>query len=70
MTVGPEEDHARFKQIIRGRIRKNLRKYISKGELIGRQGKDKVSIPIPQLDIPRFRFSDKQSGGCFGSHCC
>lgn len=63
MAVGPEEDHARFKQIIRGRIRKNLRKYISKGELIGRQGKDKISIPIPQLDIPRFRFSDKQSGG-------
>lgn len=63
MSVGPDEDHARFKQIIRGKIRKNLRKYISKGELIGRQGKEKVSIPLPQLDIPRFRFSDKQQGG-------
>jgi uncharacterized protein len=63
MSVGPEEDHARFKQIIRGRIRKNLRKYISKGELIGRQGGDKVAIPIPQLDIPHFRFNDRQAGG-------
>jgi hypothetical protein len=63
MTLGPEEDHSRFKQIVRGRIRQNLRKYISKGELIGRQGQDKVSIPIPQVDIPRFRFSDKQMGG-------
>ncbi len=63
MAVGPEEDHARFKKIIRGKIRKNLRKYISKGELIGRQGKERISIPLPQLDIPRFRFSDKQSGG-------
>lgn len=63
MPVGPEEDLSRFKQIVRGRIRKNLRKYISNGELIGRQGKDKVSIPIPQVDIPRFRFNDKQSGG-------
>jgi uncharacterized sporulation protein YeaH/YhbH (DUF444 family) len=38
-------------------------KYISQGELIGRQGKDVVSIPIPQIDIPRFRFGDKQQGG-------
>ena len=22
-----------------------------------------VSIPIPQIDIPRFRFADKQGGG-------
>jgi uncharacterized sporulation protein YeaH/YhbH (DUF444 family) len=32
-------------------------------ELLGRQGKDTVSIPVPQIDIPRFRFGDKQSGG-------
>jgi uncharacterized sporulation protein YeaH/YhbH (DUF444 family) len=63
MPVGPEEDLSRFKQIVRGKIRKNLRKYISSGELIGRQGKDKISIPLPQVDIPRFRFDDKQSGG-------
>src|SRR5262249_45175311 len=52
-----------FRQIVRGRIRQNLRKYISQGELIGRKGKDVVSIPIPQIDIPRFRFGDKQRGG-------
>ncbi len=63
MPVGPEEDHSRFKQIVRGRIRKNLRKYISSGELIGRQGKGRVSIPIPQIDIPKFRFNDRQAGG-------
>jgi len=57
------QDRARFRHIIRGRIRKNLRRYISKGELIGRQGKDTVSIPIPHIDIPRFRFSDQQKGG-------
>lgn len=58
-----DEDHNRFKQIVRGRIRKNLRQYISKGELIGKQGKDVVSIPIPQIDIPKFRYGDKQQGG-------
>jgi len=58
-----DQDHGRFKQIVRGKIRENLKKYISQGELMGKQGKDVVSIPIPQIDIPRFRYSDKQGGG-------
>jgi uncharacterized sporulation protein YeaH/YhbH (DUF444 family) len=63
MSLKIDQDHSRFRGIVRGRIRQNLRKYISQGELIGRKGKDLVSIPIPQIDIPRFRFSDKQQGG-------
>ena len=63
MSLKIDQDHGRFRQIVRGRIRQNLRKYISQGELIGRKGKDQVSIPIPQIDIPRFRFGDKQQGG-------
>ncbi|MBK8941390.1 MAG: DUF444 family protein [Polyangiaceae bacterium] len=58
-----DQDHGRFRQIVRGKVRENLRKYISTGELVGRKGKDVVSIPIPQIDIPRFRFGDKQTGG-------
>jgi sporulation protein YhbH len=58
-----DQDHSRFRQIVRGKIRQNLRKYISQGELIGKQGKDVVSIPLPQIDIPRFRFADRQQGG-------
>ncbi|ACY17145.1 DUF444 family protein [Haliangium ochraceum] len=56
-------DHRRFREIIRGRIKHNLRKYISQGEMIGRKGKEAVSIPLPQVDIPRFRHGDKQQGG-------
>src|SRR6186713_3133874 len=63
MSLKIDEDHSRFRAIVRGKIRQNLRKYISQGELIGRKGKDLVSIPIPQIDIPRFRFGDKQQGG-------
>ena len=58
-----DQDHGRFRHIVRGKIRQNLRKYIAQGELLGKQGKDVVSIPIPQIDIPRFRFTDKQQGG-------
>src|SRR5208282_3044522 len=63
MSLKIDQDHSRFRNIVRGRIRQNLRKYISQGEMVGRKGKDLVSIPIPQIDIPRFRFGDKQRGG-------
>lgn len=57
------EDHNRFKQIVRGKIKENFKKYITHGEMIGRQEKDLVKIPIPQIDIPRFKYGPKQSGG-------
>ncbi|MBI5531957.1 MAG: DUF444 family protein [Deltaproteobacteria bacterium] len=63
MSLKIDQDHHRFRAIVRGKIRGNLKKYISHGELIGRKGKDLVSIPIPQIDIPRFRFGEKQTGG-------
>ncbi|NJP06763.1 MAG: DUF444 family protein [Chloroflexaceae bacterium] len=58
-----ERDLNRFREIVRGRIKKNLRKYMSHGEMIGRQGKRYVSIPLPQIDLPQFRYGPKQSGG-------
>ncbi len=58
-----DKDHNRFKQIVRGRIKQDLRKYITKGEMIGRRGKDTISIPVPQIEMPRFRFGSKEQGG-------
>ena len=56
MVIGNvEKDHSRFRDIIKGKIKQNLKEYILHGELIGRKGKDLVSIPIPQIDIPDFR---------------
>ncbi|HEV8246808.1 MAG TPA: DUF444 family protein [Polyangiaceae bacterium] len=63
MSLKIDQDHSRFRGIVRGKIRQNLRRYISQGELIGRKGKDLVSIPIPHIDIPRFTFGDRQKGG-------
>ncbi len=58
-----DQDVGRFKQIIRGRIKKELRKFISTGELVGKKGKDLVTIPIPRIDIPHFVYGDRQQGG-------
>jgi hypothetical protein len=63
MSLKIDQDHSRFRSIVRGKIRQNLRRYISQGEMLGRKGKDVVSIPIPQIDIPRFVFGEKQRGG-------
>ncbi|MCB9253819.1 MAG: DUF444 family protein [Bdellovibrionaceae bacterium] len=63
MIAGIKRDHLRFKQIVKGKIKRNLKKYITQGEMIGRQGKDYVSIPIAQIDLPRFKFGKKQQGG-------
>ena len=56
-------DHRRFRQIIRGKIKDNLKRYISQGEMVARKGKESVSIPIPRVDIPRFKHGSKQQGG-------
>ncbi|HVR74681.1 MAG TPA: DUF444 family protein [Planctomycetota bacterium] len=58
-----DPDTSRFKEIVRGKIKANLKKYISHGELIGRQGKSTVSIPLPQIELPRFRYGQQQMGG-------
>jgi uncharacterized sporulation protein YeaH/YhbH (DUF444 family) len=58
-----DRDVKRFKQIVRGIVKKEFRKYLTQGELIGRQGKHVVSIPLPQVEIPRFRFASKELGG-------
>jgi uncharacterized protein len=58
-----ERDHQRFRKLVRGKVKSNLSKYISRGEMIGKKGRDLVSIPLPQIDIPQFRYGQKGSGG-------
>ncbi len=63
MILDIEQDVNRFKHIVRGKIRKDLKKFMSKGEMLGRKGRNVVSIPLPQIDIPRFKFGSQQAGG-------
>jgi uncharacterized protein len=63
MARAIDHDLTRFKEIVRGKVRQNLKKYITHGEMIGRQGREYVSIPIPNIEIPHFRHGQKGSGG-------
>jgi len=58
-----DKDKSRFDQIVKGKINKNLKKYISGREMIGRKGRNIVSIPIPQIDLPRFHYGDNKKEG-------
>ncbi|MCG3127724.1 MAG: hypothetical protein CHACPFDD_02594 [Phycisphaerae bacterium] len=58
-----EKDHQRFRQIVKGKIRKDLRKFLTHGELIGKEGKHLISIPVPGIELPHFRYGDNSDGG-------
>jgi uncharacterized sporulation protein YeaH/YhbH (DUF444 family) len=58
-----ERDSQRFHKLVRGKVKSNLSKYIARGEMIGKKGKDLVSIPLPSIEIPQFKFGKKGGGG-------
>jgi uncharacterized protein len=57
-----DQDHSRFKAIVRGKIKQNLKKYVQQGEMIGKKGKEFVSIPVPFIDVPHFKHGSRQGG--------
>lgn len=63
MVLRIERDYSRFREIVRGKIKQELKKFIIQGELIARQGKTIVSIPIQKIEIPHFKFDYRQMGG-------
>ncbi len=54
MSTRIESDLHRFRQIVRGKVRDELRRHLGQEELFGRAGKRIVSIPVPHLDLPHF----------------
>ncbi|HEX3034344.1 MAG TPA: DUF444 family protein [Thermodesulfobacteriota bacterium] len=63
MTLKIDRDWGRFRDIVRGKIKRDLKKYMVHGELIGKKGRDFVSIPVPEIHVPRFVHSPEKSGG-------
>lgn len=63
MTLPIDKDHQRFRKIVKGKIRDDLRKFLTRGELLGREGKQYISIPVKGIDTPHFRYGDNSDGG-------
>lgn len=58
-----DKDRNRFHEIVRGKIKQDLKKYVKHHEMLGRKGKDIVSIPMPQIEMPNFRYGPNPKGG-------
>jgi len=58
-----ERDRSRFRDIVRGKIKQDLKRFVSQGEMFGRKGKDLISIPLPGIELPHFRFGDNSKAG-------
>jgi uncharacterized sporulation protein YeaH/YhbH (DUF444 family) len=63
MGLRIHNDQSRFNDVIKGRIKQNLKQYIKSGEFISQKGDEKISVPISRVDLPHFRFHDKSQGG-------
>ncbi|PIE22085.1 MAG: hypothetical protein CSA62_14320 [Planctomycetota bacterium] len=58
-----DKDHTRFRDIVRERIKLNLRQFVGSGEMIGKQGGKYVSVPLPHIQLPCFCFGQNEKGG-------
>ncbi|MCG3133747.1 MAG: hypothetical protein HMLKMBBP_00977 [Planctomycetes bacterium] len=54
-----DRDLGRFRAIVEGHVRRNLREFVRKGDLLAREGAKTVRVPLPQVELPRFRFGSK-----------
>ncbi len=57
------KDLERFKKIVRGEIRKNLKELIENGSIVGQKGSRIVRVPIKSIRIPQFRYDPREQGG-------
>lgn len=61
-SLGMEPDLRRYREIIRGKVRDDLQDYITSDEIIAQHGNDVVSVPVKEVQIPRYQFGSNQDG--------
>ncbi|MCY4380794.1 MAG: DUF444 family protein [Proteobacteria bacterium] len=60
MYTKMDSDLSRFRKIVRGQVRKELKNFISSGDIItqipsqGNRKSQTLSIPLPQINLPKF----------------
>ena len=57
-----DRDLGRFRSIVRGEVRRNLKQYAQRGDLVAREGGRTVRVPLPEIRLPRFVFGDRGGG--------
>ena len=57
------EDHRKYRNIIRDKVKNRLKEYIKTGKKIERRGKDLVVVDIPVIELPKFRYGNPIKDG-------
>lgn len=58
-----QEDHKKFRDVVSGRTRRELKRLIKSGAIVRQRPKGgKITISIPQIDIPHFVHGDTGEG--------
>jgi uncharacterized protein len=66
MSLKIDNDLNRFKDIVRGRVKNDVKRLISSEHLLGSVGGKNVKIPISSIDLPRFIYGNNQGGAGAG----
>lgn len=61
-----EESHKRFKDIIKGKLRDDLKDFVRRGDRIIQKGKNKYTVSMPEIDMPKFIFGSNDGQGSQG----
>ena len=58
-----DPDLQRYQDILKGKVREDLKKFKTPGEMFGVKGGKIVSIPVPKIGIPHFTRGSGKGGG-------
>lgn len=57
------EDHKEFRDVVGGKIKDGIKRFIRNGKLVGKRPRGgKIAINIPSIDLPDFRFGRNKRG--------
>lgn len=63
MSLKIDGDLGRFKDIVRGKVKSGLKKFVAADDMIGQQGGKLIRVPLKYIDLPRFTYGTRNGGG-------
>lgn len=61
-SLGIQPDVRRYHDIVKGKVREDLREYITSDDIVAQHGNDIISIPVREISTPQFVFGSNEQG--------